>query len=132
ALFKDQVVMFPRYHTGYQYGPYRLRGIRPHSDFWHTSVDGSWEFITNGKGLRDTRELGYQKPDGTLRVLAIGDSHTQGYEVRQSATFSAVAERYLAQHGVRAEVLNAGVSGFSTAEELAYLENEGYKYQPDV
>jgi hypothetical protein len=28
--------------------------------------------------------------------------------------------------------LNAGVSGFSTAEELAFLENEGIKYQPDV
>ena len=31
-----------------------------------------------------------------------------------------------------AEVLNTGVSGFSTAEELAYLENEGLRYSPDV
>src|SRR5204863_7405009 len=69
---------------------------------------------------------------GTLRVLALGDSHTQGYEARQDATFSAVLERYLRRHGVRAEVLNTGVSGFSTAEELAFLENEGYRYQPDV
>jgi len=67
-----------------------------------------------------------------LRVLSLGDSHTQGYEVHQDATFSAVLERYLRSHGTRAEVLNAGVSGFSTAEELAFLENEGYKYQPDV
>src|SRR5438874_1371459 len=71
-------------------------------------------------------------PTGTLRVLSLGDSHTQGYEVRQEATFSAVLERYLRSHGVRAEVLNAGVSGYSTAEELAFLENEGYRYQPDV
>jgi len=33
---------------------------------------------------------------------------------------------------VHAEVLNTGVSGFSTAEELAFLENEGYRYEPDV
>ncbi len=132
ALYKERTVMYPRYHTDYRYGDYTLRGIRPHAEFWHTSVDGSWEFVTNGKGLRDKREFPYAKPAGTLRVLSLGDSHTQGYEVRQDATFSAVLERYLRHHGVRAEVLNAGVSGFSNAEELAYLENEGYKYHPDV
>lgn len=132
AFYKERTVMFPRYHTDYRYGEYTLRGIRPRAEFWHTSADGSWKFTTNGKGLRDRRDFAYAKPAGTLRVLALGDSHTQGYEVRQEATFSAVLERYLAQRGVRAEVLNAGVSGFSTAEALAYLENEGYKYQPDV
>jgi hypothetical protein len=132
ALYKDQTVMFPRYHTDYRYGEYTLRGIRPNARFQHTSADGSWRFVSNSRGLRDAREFPYAKPAGTLRVLVLGDSHTQGYEVRQEATFSAVLERYLARRGVRAEVLNAGVSGFSTAEELAYLENEGYKYQPDV
>jgi hypothetical protein len=131
-LFKDQTVMFPRYHTDYRYGPYTLRGIRPNSEFWHRSVDGSWKFVTNRKGLRNTRDFDHAKPAGTLRVLSLGDSHTQGYEVRQDVTFSAVLERYLAKRGVRAEVLNAGVSGYSTAEALLFLENEGYKYQPDV
>jgi hypothetical protein len=84
------------------------------------------------QGLRDAREFAYAKPAGTLRVLALGDSNTQGYEVGQDATFAAVLERYLVAHGKRAEVLNAGVSGFGTAEELAYLENEGLKYAPDV
>jgi hypothetical protein len=52
--------------------------------------------------------------------------------VRQHATYAAVLERYLGRRGVKAEVLNAGVSGFSNAEALAYLENEGHRYQPDV
>ncbi len=52
--------------------------------------------------------------------------------MRQEATFSAVLERYLESRGVHAQVLNAGVSGFSTAEELAYLIGEGHKYKPDV
>jgi hypothetical protein len=131
-LFKDETVMFPRYHTGYQYGDYTLRGIRPNARFTHTSVDGTWEFVTNSKGLRDTREFAYEKPAGVLRVLALGDSHTQGYEVRQDGTYAAALERWLAARGVRAEVLNAGVSGYSNAEALAFLEHEGYKYQPDV
>jgi hypothetical protein len=132
ALFREQAAIFPRYHTDYRYGEYTLRGIRPNARFWHTSTDGSWEFVTNSKGLRDRREHAYEKPAGTFRVLALGDSHTQGYEVRQQATYSMVLERYLATRGVPAVVLNAGVSGFSTAEALAYLENEGYRYQPDV
>jgi GDSL-like Lipase/Acylhydrolase family len=132
ALFRQQAAIFPRYHTDYRYGEYTLRGIRPNARFRHTSVDGSWEFVTNSKGLRDHRDYPYEKPAGTLRVLALGDSHTQGYEVRQQATYSAVLERYLAARGIRAEVLNAGVSGFSTAEALAYLENEGHRYHPDV
>ena len=132
AVFKDQTVMFPRYHTDYRYGEYTLRGIRPNAEFRHTSVDGSWKFVTNSRGLRDTREFPYEKPAGTLRVLALGDSHTQGYEVRQEATYAAVLERALNANGFKAEVLNAGVSGFSTAEALAYLEAEGHRYQPDV
>ena len=130
--FKQQTVLFPRYHTDYRYGDYTLRGIRPASEFWHTSVDGSWRFVTNNRGLRDTRDFTYDKPPGIVRVLSLGDSHTQGYEVRQDATFSAVLERYLGSHSVKAQVLNAGVSGFSTAEELDYLVGEGYKYKPDV
>lgn len=131
-LYKEDSVLFPRYHTDYRYGRYAIRGIRPNADFWHTSADGSWRFVTNSKGFRDTREFAYAKPPGTLRILVLGDSHTQGYEVRQEATYAAVAERFLTFRGTRAEAINAGVSGFSTAEALVFLENEGYKYHPDV
>lgn len=97
-----------------------------------TSPDGSWKMVTNSKGFRNTREFGIPKPAGVFRVLTIGDSHTQGYEVRQEFTYSAALERMLNRHGVRAEVINAGVSGFSTAEALVFLENEGIRYAPNV
>lgn len=131
ALWGRDTVMFPRYHTKARYGEYLLRTVRPSSRFQHSSRDGTWEFVTNGKGFRDTREFPYEKPPGTVRVVVLGDSHTQGYEARQDHTFSAFLERYLRQRGVRAEVINTGVSGFSTEEELLLLENEGYRYQPD-
>jgi hypothetical protein len=129
---KDQTLLFPRYQAAYRYGRYTLRGTRPSLEFWHTSPAGSWRFVTNSRGFRSTREYAHAKPAGTLRVLSLGDSHTQGYEVRQDLTYSSVLERYLNHRGIRAEVINTGVSGFSTAEELAFLENEGVLYQPDV
>ena len=131
-LLKDQVALFPRYHTDAKYGEFTLRTIRPNSVFWHTSVDGSWEFSTNAQGFRNRKDFAYEKPADTVRVLSLGDSQTQGYEVRQDFTYSSIVERYLNARGYQVEVLNAGVSGFSTAEELLFLENEGFKYQPDV
>ncbi len=131
-LYKNQTVLFPRYHTDYQYGRYTIRGIRPNAEFWHTSIDGSWKFITNSKGFRNTKEFDYKKPANTFRVLSLGDSCTQGHEVRQDLTFSATLERLLNQHKSPSEVINTGVSGFGNDEELVLLENEGFKYNPDV
>lgn len=131
-LFKDDTVLFSRYQTDYTYGKYRLRGIRPNMEFWHTSVDGSWKFTTNARGFRNTRDFSYDKKTGTTRVLSLGDSNTQGYEVGQEQTFSAVLERALVGSGRTAEVINTGVSGFGTAEQLALLENEGVRYRPDA
>lgn len=131
-LYKNESTLFPRYHTDYQYGRYTIRGIRPNAEYRMTSIDGSWKFVTNNKGFRNTKDFTYAKPANTIRVLSLGDSHTQGYEVRQDSTFSAILERFLNHHSKSAEVINSGVSGFSTAEELVFLENEGIKYNPDV
>jgi hypothetical protein len=51
ALYKQSTVHFPRYHTGYSYGRYQIRGVRQSVPFVHSSVDGSWEFVTNSPGL---------------------------------------------------------------------------------
>jgi hypothetical protein len=131
-LYKDEVYLFSRYHTDYTYGKYRIRGIRPNMVFWHSSIDGSWKNTTNSRGFRNARDIPYEKPVGTFRVLSLGDSHAQGNEVRQEQTFSAVLERALSGSDRSAEVLNTGVSGFGTAEQLVLLENEGVKYRPDA
>jgi len=130
-LYKENTVLFPRYHTDAQYGQFTLRKIRPNSTFWHTSPDGSWKFTINSKGLRNDRDFEYEKPEGVIRIISLGDSQTQGYEVRQDYTFSVIMEKYLKAQDHNIEVINSGISGFSTAEELLFLENEGIKYKPD-
>ncbi|MEI8343169.1 MAG: GDSL-type esterase/lipase family protein [Verrucomicrobiota bacterium] len=131
-VFADKVVLFPRFHTDAQYGPYHLRRLLPSTTFRHTDIDGSWLFKTNAQGFRDTRDYPYEKDPGVLRVLCLGDSQTEGFEVNQENAFPKIIERKLAQLGRKAEVMNTGISGFGTAEELAFLENEGLKYKPDV
>ena len=130
-LFKDQMALFPRYNTDVQYGSFSIRRVRPNMEYTHQSIDGRFNFISNNRGFRSHRDIDYLKQNDELRILCLGDSHTLGYEVNQDQTFSAVAETVLNNSQIKATVINAGVSGFSTAEALIFLENEGYKYDPD-
>ncbi len=49
-------------------------------------------------------------------VVMLGDSLTAGYELSESEALPAVVERMLADKGVKAKVINAGVSGDTTAD----------------
>ncbi|NND91585.1 MAG: hypothetical protein HKN42_12055 [Granulosicoccus sp.] len=131
VLYKDTTEMFPRYHTDAQYGDFTLRRIIPNSEFVHTSIDGSWKFTTNSQGFRNYQDFTYDKPDNTVRVVSLGDSHTQGVEADQDYTYSSIIEKYLTTRGIGAQVFNTGVSGFSNAEALVLLEQELVKYAPD-
>jgi lysophospholipase L1-like esterase len=58
----------------------------------------------------------------------LGDSITFGYGVRDGETFSAVLETM----DPRLEVVNLGVQGYGTDQELLKLEREGLGFAPDV
>ena len=135
SLFGDQILVYPRYHTSAHYGEFTLRRLRPNFQFWHTDREGSWKFVTNSQGFRSYEDFHLEKRPGVFRVIALGDSTTEEFEVSQGDTYPAVLERYLRENGINAEdaeVFNTGISGFGTAEELIYLENEGIKYKPDA
>ena len=57
------IFLAPRFHTEAAYGDFVLRRMRPNSVFWHTSRDGSWKFVTNFQGFRDTED--YDRPPST-------------------------------------------------------------------
>jgi acyl-CoA thioesterase I len=57
-----------------------------------------------------------------IRVLAFGDSLTQGYGVPPGMDFPNMLERALKAKGVNATVINAGVSGDTSAGGLARLD----------
>ena len=57
-----------------------------------------------------------------VEVLALGDSLTAGYGLRQDDGFVPALNRWLADNGVEATVVNAGVSGDTTAGGRARLE----------
>jgi lysophospholipase L1-like esterase len=85
----------------------------------------------NSKKLRD-REIGYERTPGTLRILMLGDSITEGWGVRLDDIISKRLERLYAQSGTPAEVINTGVGNYNTVQEVQYFLTEGHKYAPDI
>ena len=122
-------VRFPRRVVG---APFGLRINEPGARYGHHSADVSVEFRINARGLRADRDYPYAKPPGVSRIVSLGDSFTVGFEVEVEETFSSVLERELRRRGYEVEVLNAGVSGYGTAEATLYLERELLRYEPDV
>ena len=91
----------------------------------------------NSKGLRNP-EIPYEKPANTYRILALGDSWTFGFRMNEPDAYPRQLERLLQADAAargdtrKIEVINAGVVGYSTDQEAAYLAVEGWKYQPDL
>ncbi len=132
-LFKDTMVLFPRYQTDVKYGDFTIRQNRPNMKYIHRSKDGHFDFVINNKGFRNEADIDYPKKKGETRLLCIGDSHTLGYEVKQSQVFTTVIEDlYEKKHkSNQITAINRGISGTGTAEQLVFLKNEGFKYDPD-
>ena len=118
--------------------------IEPHPFFGWAHIPGKkgiWrasEFRTkieiNSKGLRD-KEYPYAKPPGTYRILVLGDSFVEAVQVPLQDCFSEVLERTLNEQAKKAklyEVINAGVLGYGTDQELLFFRQEGVHYDPDL
>jgi len=110
--------------------------LRPGAAGWYRK-EGAVYVRINSDGLRD-REHAREKPPDTFRVAVVGDSYAEALQVEQAATFWAVMERRLQAcagqfaGGRRVEVINFGVSGYGTAQELITLRERALDYSPDL
>ncbi len=87
----------------------------------------------NSLGIRGPESLGYAKGDAVYRVLLLGDSFMEAVQVNDDETLGEQLRSLLqSQMGRPVEVVNAGVSGFGTDQELLWLREEGVKYAPDL
>jgi lysophospholipase L1-like esterase len=125
---------------------HRVPGIhlqfKPHATFalryesnprGYLDSDASLTYETNNHGLRGP-DFELAKPPGTLRVVVLGDSFTFGEGVRLEDTFCQRLQGRLRQAlaPTPVEVLNFGVSAWSTGEEILFLEHFGIKVEPDL
>ncbi len=107
----------------------------PGVEGWNTSLRGEYSAYVkiNNKGLRG-QAYEYDKPNDVYRILILGDSFTAGLQVPEEKTFAKLLETQLQRRypQTKFQVINAGVIGYGTDNQLAYFTHEGYKYQPDL
>jgi lysophospholipase L1-like esterase len=99
-------------------------------------AEGFIRIETNSLGYRG-KEVTLQKPPRTFRILGLGDSVMWGAGVQDSETYLRLLERELNQSfsattHLRFEIVNTGVIGYSTHQELLTLQRDGIRLSPDV
>ncbi len=87
---------------------------------------------TNSLGLRD-REFALKKTDNVFRILLVGDSFTFGQGVPLKLTLPKQLESKLNDLLTDSvEVVNFGVCGFNTFQEMMYVTRHGLALNPDM
>ena len=89
--------------------------------------------VTNSLGLRSP-EISFQKGPTDLRVMCLGDSQVFGNGVAQEETHAARLESMLRARmpARRVDVINAGVAGYDTVQEVKLLERLAPSLKPDI
>jgi len=91
----------------------------------------------NHDGLNDRTNYSLQKPAGTFRIVALGDSFTYGHYVNTAESWPEQLEALLNLQTQTCqfknfEVLNLGVHGFDVPYIAKRYQEVGAKYHPDL
>jgi hypothetical protein len=108
--------------------------LRPGASAWEVDEGVAWTKI-NSHGYRD-RERTVDKPQGVYRIAVLGDSITEASQVDIDKTFTWLAEEELNRRQCcgerKIEVLNFGIPGYGTGQELILLRERVWKFNPDL
>ncbi len=116
----------------YQPSPTVLYELRPGTD--EEVGYGHVRIAINRAGFRGDVEPVVPKPAGTWRAIVLGDSFTFSGKVLLADTFAERLEKILAARDPsrRYEVLNLGVPGYKSSQELGLLREKGLALDPDL
>jgi hypothetical protein len=89
------------------------------------------EISINSHGFRGP-EIAVKKPAGVKRIAVIGDSITFGNNLPPGHEYPAQLQQLFDDENKNVEVLNLGLGGYDTLQEVATLEEVGLQFSPDV
>lgn len=107
--------------------------LRPNAAGWYRKENEVYIQISSD-GLRD-REHSKAKAPNTIRIAIIGDSYAEALQVPLEAAFWQILQTHLSScsgNQKQIEVINFGVSGYGTGQELITLREHVWQYSPDI
>ena len=97
-----------------------------------------WRLKPRLSGTLATNELGFRdatyKQNADYKILLLGDSVSWGDGVDMQQSYPFLLEEMLNKNypGKIFEIINTGVPGYSTFQQLIYLKKYGIKLKPDI
>ncbi|OVE77408.1 hypothetical protein BVX98_02570 [bacterium F11] len=123
---KDQFRLSPNPNIGYEPIP-SLRVSNASVSEIHR-----YNGVTNKMGFRD-EDYDKEKPSGTKRIIILGDSIAAGQRIPHTRDiFPSIVEKRLNKKIPPIEVLNFGVIGYNTQQEVETLIDKGIDFNPDL
>lgn len=99
----------------------------PGQDAIHHHRDFDVRVVTNEQGYRDDPVVD-DLPEGMKRVVFLGDSFGFGYGVEREEGIADLLDASFPD----ADFVNTAVAGYGTDQQLLFLRNEGFAYDPDL
>jgi hypothetical protein len=131
GLLRIANVSFPVFDA---YDALRGTALRPGKEGWYQK-EGRAYLRINSLGYRDS-EHEIAKPAGTFRIAVLGDSFAEARQVAQEDTFWSLLGRNLGScpglNSRNVEVLNFGIGGYGTAQELLTMRKDALRFSPDL
>jgi hypothetical protein len=113
-----------------------IRGVKlvPGKEGWYRGEGEAYVRI-NSLGYRD-REHALEKPKGTFRIAVLGDSFTEARQVPIEQTYwhhiGQELDHCKALSGRQIEVLNFGIGGYNTSQEVMTYDLDAKRFAPDL
>lgn len=107
------------------HNPYLRYELIPKAESGYVSI--------NSDGFRGP-ECPVSKPNNAFRIIMLGDSETLSIMLPGSDTLASQLENLLNRNtsSLHYEILNFGVEGYNTFQELEQLKTKGLKYKPGL
>ena len=104
----------------------------PNMKVTHSRGCFTGEVETNRWGFRD-RDRILEKPPGEFRIALVGDSVVEGVHVNPDQVMNIQMEKLLQQQGYHnVEVMNFGIEGIGTTQELIMYKDRIRQFHPDL
>ena len=123
-------IEYPMFQT---YDYHRGFSLRPNASGWWLREGEAYVKI-NKQGLRD-KEYIKNKNKNVFRIAVLGDSFAEARSIPIEKTFWFLMENELnlcKQNKKKIEVINFGVTEYSTAQQLLTLRHHVWDYEPDI
>lgn len=123
------VTSVPEYFWDPVIGPRRVPGI---SGRYVSGKHIDTRFHFNAQGWNAERNYSTTKPEGTRRVVLVGDSFVEALQVNPDQSMFAVAERAMSRPERPVEWYAMGNSGWGTTQQYQVVRHYGFDYEPDL